>query len=222
MKITLLSIACILTYFVNGQVDSGFTLKLTAWHGDGRMCPKRIDTVFLNRERNTAGRIYTNVNTRDSLFVIPNVQIGEYWLQFSDSKFSIFPIPIVVCSKCENMFLLFASPKKTQHDMNYFSMVEVSPGYYGDKKALSKDFQRQLSKAEKKKLRQSVDFTLNFYLTKEGIISDLSFIPSDLPAEIRAIITKGLTTVKNWSPAVRNGRLVDESYTLNKATLLMY
>jgi hypothetical protein len=220
MKISLSIIACILTLFVNGQETTTFNVTLKGWNGDGRQIPLMLDTVFLNESRNKTGKIYTNVTSWDSSFVIPGVPVGKYWLQFSNQHFIVFPFPIVVCSRCDNSFPLIASPKEPGIDNTVFQMIEVSPGYNGDRKALSKDFQRSLSKAEKKKLKQSGDFTVHFYLTKQGAISDPSFVPVDLPTEIKNIVNKGLETVKDWMPAQRNGWVVDFDYTLDKATLL--
>ena len=103
---------------------------------------------------------------------------------------------------------------------NTFEMVEVSPMYIGGNKALSKDFQQTLSRAERKKLKAIGDFTVHFYLTKQGAISDPAFVPSDMSPEIKNIIMKGFATLSNWRPAVRNGREADVEFFLNKQTLL--
>lgn len=152
--------------------------------------------------------------------MIDDVPIGKYWLQFSIKDYIIFPFPIVVCSKCDNNFPLVASPKEPRSDNTVFQMIEVSPSYFGDNKALAKDFKRSLSKTEKKLVKQSRDFSVRFYLTKQGVVSDPTFIPADLPTEVKAVVTKGLTTVRDWRPAQRNGWDVDFEHVLNKAALL--
>jgi hypothetical protein len=83
-----------------------------------------------------------------------------------------------------------------------------------------KDFRRNLSKAEKKKLITSGDFAIHFYLTKRGLISDPSFTPPDLPQEIKKIVLKGLAEVTNWRPAEISGRAADVEFTLDKRTLM--
>ena len=219
MKIGLSIITCILTLFVYGQETNNFNITLTNWQSDSRL-PNTLDTIFLNKSLNKTGKIYTNVTSHDTSFVLPEIPIGKYWLQFSTKNFNILPISIVVCSRCDNNFLMFASLKESSNDNVAFQMIEVSPSYIGDKKALSKDFKYSLSKGEKKKIKQSKNFVVHFYLTKENIISDPSFMPSNLSKEIKEIVIKGLMNVTNWRPALRNGRIVDVEFKLNKATLM--
>ena len=220
MKITLTFIVCTLTLFANGQDTSRLKVKLTAWHSDGRQFPSNLDTVFLSKDRSKASEIYTNVTTQDTTFVIHDVPIGKYWLQFSINDYLIFPFPIVVCSKCDNNFPLVAVPKEPRSNNTIFQMIEVSPSYYGDNKALAKDFKRSLTRGEVKLLKQSRDFSVHFYLTKQGVVSDPTILPADLPTEVKTIVAKGLITVRDWRPAQRNGWNVDVEHSLTKAALL--
>ena len=220
MKISLSIIVSILTFLAHGQDTGSFKVTLTGWQGDGRQLPQLLDTVFLNQTFNKTDKIYLNVSTNDSSFILADIPIGKYWLQFSTRSFCVSPVPIVVCSRCDNQFLFFASPKIQGSSCNTFEMVEVSPSYIGGNKALSKDFQRTLSTAERRKLKAIGDFTVHFYLTRQGAISDTSFVPSDLSPEIMNIVMKGFANLSNWRPAVRNGRPADVEFSLNKQTLL--
>jgi hypothetical protein len=95
-------------------------------------------------------------------------------------------------------------------------MVKLEPSYAGGDKALSKDFQRHLGKNEKRQLESIPDFKVHFFVTKQKLISDLSFAASGLSQELKNTITKGLATVTNWRPAIQNGRI---EYSLDKKTL---
>jgi hypothetical protein len=219
-KIRLSILVSILTLLAQGQDSSKFTVTLKSLQDYGRQPPQLFDTIFLNPTFTKTSKIYTNVQASDKSFAIPDVPIGKYWLLFSTKLFCVTPVPIVVCSKCDNEFLFITTPKKQGDNCNLFEMVEVSPSYIGENKALSKDFKRSLNKKEKKKLKLSSDFNIHFFLTKQGILSDLSFAQSDLPQEIKYIILKGLTTVTNWRPAIRNGKTADFELILSKKVLL--
>ena len=220
MKISLSIIICILTLLAHGQETATFKVTLSSQRVDGIQLPKLLDTVFLNSTFKKTDKIYLNVSVEDTSFIIPDVPIGKYWLLFSTKSFCLSPVPMIVCSKCDNKFNLFTSLKKQGDYCNLFEMVEVSPIYVNGDKALSKDFQRTLSRAERKKLKASGDFTVHFYLTKLSAISDPSFVLSDLPHEIKDIVLKGLATVTNWIPAERNGTAAAVEFSLSKQTLL--
>jgi len=175
MKISLSIIVSILTLLAHGQDTGSFKVTLTGWQGDGRHLPQLFDTVFLNRTFNKTNKIYLNVSVNDSSFVIADVPIGKYWLLFSSQFYCVSPVQVIVCSKCDNQFLFLTSPKMQGVNCNTFEMVEVSPMYIGGNKALSKDFQQTLSRAERKKLKAIGHFTVHFYLTKQGAISDPLF-----------------------------------------------
>jgi hypothetical protein len=220
MKISLSIIASILTIFTHAQQSPTLKAILVSQVGEGRQVPQRFDSVFLNKTYNKTGKIYTKISANDNSFIITDVPIGKYWLQFSVRDFCVASIPIVVCSRCDNQFALHASPKKEGAYCDLFTMVEVSPSYVTGFKGLSKDFQRSLSKAEKKRLKAREDFTVNFYLTKEGVISDPSFVAPNQPADIKSIVLKGLGALTNWRPAKRNGTAVDAEFSLTKGDLL--
>lgn len=220
IKISLSFIVSFLTVFANAQQSANLNVTLTGWQGDGRQTPRLFDTVFLNSAFNKTDKVYTNISTNDTSFILTNVPIGKYWLLFSTQSFCVSPVPIVICSKCDNQFIFLSSPKKQSENCNTFAMVEVAPMYIGGNKALSKDFQRNLSRPERKKLKASENFIVRFYLTKQGFISDPSFGQSDLTPEMRNLVLKGLINVTSWQPAIRNGRVADVEFSLNKQTLL--
>jgi hypothetical protein len=220
MKMILSIAVSILALFAYAQEPPTFNVTLTGRHGDGSQLPKAIDSVFLNQSFKKTEKVYTNVSSKDTSFIITGVPLGKHWLLFSTPSFCISPFPIVVCSKCDNQFSLSAGPKKPGNDCNLFEMVEISPVYSDGDEALSKDFLRTLNKREKKKLKASDDFTVHFFLTKEGNISDPWFLPVSLPQEIKSIVEKGLTTVDHWTPAVRNGSPVDAEFSLPKQSML--
>jgi hypothetical protein len=118
--------------------------------------------------------------------------------------------------------MLFASHKKQGDNCDLFTAVEVSLSYFSGNKALSNDFLKNLTTSERKMLKRSKDFIVEFYLTKQGIVSDPSITPSDLPEEIKRIVEKGFSTMINWRPAIRNGWKIDTEFSLKKSTLLNY
>jgi hypothetical protein len=221
MRISLLIIAITLTLPVLGQDSTPVTISIKGWHGDSRRLPTKFDTVYLVTKPKQTVKVFTNVSTSDSVFLLPDIPVGKYWLRFSADKYCVMPFPIVACSKCDNHFEFFAAPKNSGDNCDIFSMVEISPNYLGGNKALSKDFQRLLSKKERKQLKSLADFKVHFYLTKQKAISDVSLLPDDLPQEVKSVLIKGLAGLSNWNPAIQNGRVVDAEITLDKQALLI-
>lgn len=200
---------------------AGFTITLTAWHKDSSQIPRILDTVFLNKNFEIKNKIYTSISIADSSFIIPNVPLGKHLLLFSVQGYCIEPITITVCSECNNHFLFYSSPKKQDDDCkNIFERVEISPGYIGGDKSLSKDFIRAINKKQKKLLKASENFDIHFYVTKQGAISDLTFIPAELSQAVKNVVTKGIASMTRWKPAIVNGRIADEEVVLNKKDLL--
>lgn len=200
---------------------AGFTITLTAWHKDSNQIPRILDTVFLNKNFEIKNKIYTSISIADSSFIIPNVPLGKHLLLFSAQGYCIEPITITVCSECDNHFLFYSSPKKQDDDCkNIFERVEISPGYIGGDKALRKDFQKNLTKKEKKVLEGIEKFNIHFFVTKRGIISDPTFIGSDLSEVAKDVIKKGIASMTRWKPAIVNGRIADEEVVLHKKDLL--
>jgi hypothetical protein len=206
-------------FFLYGQEQKTFTVTLKSGRNDGPLLSK-IDTVFLNSTFGESRNIYTNVPVADTSFTISDIPIGKHWLLFSTQTHCISPIPVVICSKCDNQFFFYASSKKYGDSCNLFQMMEIEPAYIGGNKMLSSDFQRSLSKKERKQVKRSSHFVVHFYLTKQGNISDPSFTPLDLPQQTKDVIIKGLKTAVNWQPATRNGTIADAEFLLNKQSLL--
>jgi hypothetical protein len=219
VKIFLILLATTAAFTVNAQDSLRFSVTLKGQSRDGKELPNVFDTVFLNRTFNQTSKIYTNIYSADSLFTVPNVPIGQHWLLFSVKSFCVWPVPIVVCTKCDNTFSFFTTAKKDNDDCNIFEMVEVSASYVGGNKAISKDFLGNLNKNEKKQLKSISDFKINFFVTKQREISDISFTP-DSSQVLKDIVRKGLSAVTNWRPAIRNGIIADSEYALDKKTLL--
>jgi hypothetical protein len=101
-------------------------------------------------------------------------------------------------------------------------MVETGPGYRGGSKALSKDFQKAISKKERKQLKSGPDFTVRFFLTKQKSVSDVIITPTNLLQDIKSSIAKGLSQMKNWLPTIRNGAVVDDIFEVDKQELLSH
>lgn len=111
--------------------------------------PASFDTIFLNSDYKHTITFYTDIDKKDSIFKIPNIAPGKYWLKLFSSNFYISPLPITVCSKCTDQFEIFAHPLKDGESRMTFEMVEISPAYFGGYSALAQDFQRALSKRKK-------------------------------------------------------------------------
>jgi hypothetical protein len=212
----------ILALSATGQDTTRFTVKLKGWHGDSRKVPSHFDTVHLHSKLTRFDTIYTNISTTDSIFQLPDVPVGKYRLTFSAQQYCVTGLYIVVCSKCDNAFEFFSSPQRPGDNCNIFEMVEIGPGYRGGSKALSKDFQRALTKKERKQLKSSPDFTAQFFLTRQRTVSDVVITPTNLPQGIQNSIVKGLTQMNNWMPTIRNGVIVDDIFELDKQALLSH
>ena len=222
MKTTLPAFALLLTFSTQAQDTPRFTVTLKGWHGDNRPLPTSFDTIHLEARPKQTVKTFQQIRITDSIFQLPAVAVGKYWLRFTTAQSCVAPLPIVVCSKCDNTFDFFSFPKKVQDNCDVFSMVEISAGYAGGNRALANDFQQGLSKKEWKQVKVSEPFTVHFFLTKQKAISDLSFTPTNLPENEKQNITKGLNNLIHWNPAVQNGSIVDVEYSIDKQKLLDY
>jgi hypothetical protein len=180
--------------------------------------PASIDTIVLLNENKTEAKSITNARLHNNTYVMDSVKVGKYTLKISSPTLFVYPKPVVVCSRCENTFVLEVYPKKESEE-GVFTMVEVMPSYAGSVKDLRNDFRNSLSKRERKKVKRSKeDFILYFFITKEKVISDLHF-SKNISADVKAIFLKGLSALKNWSPAILNGIVIDEKYSLKSSLL---
>jgi hypothetical protein len=98
-------------------------------------------------------------------------------------------------------------------------LVELSPTYSGGYKELSKDFQKNINEKETRKLKSTSNFTIQFIVTKQKAISDISFFPDNLPVKIKEIVIKGLTNIERWNPGIRNGQVIDGLFSIDKQAL---
>jgi hypothetical protein len=217
MKIIILLITIAWTLALTGQHTTKFNVTLK--YSNGVSSPLRLDSVFLISNQQTVNT-YINILKADSTFILTNITVGKYWLKFATQQYCVLPIRIVVCSKCDNQFDLFSFSKKPDDNCNVFSSVEISPSYTGGNRVLAKDFQEKLTAAEKESLRSIPDFSIHFFLTKQKIPSDITFIPGDISQEAKNVIVKSLTALIHWNPALLNGRIADEEYIISKRILL--
>ena len=214
MKIALGILAIILTLSSHAQDSHTFTARIKGNR------PVNFDSIYLDIKPKQTVNKFAHISSSDSGFNLPGIPVAEYWLKFLSDQFCVTPLSIVVCTKCDNQFQFFAVPKTAESNCDIFTMVEISPSYTGGEKQLAKDFQRVISKKEKKKLKDAPDFSLHFYLTKGKVISDISVVPGTLPAEVTEIVAKGLNGISGWNPAVQNGVVVDAEVILHKQELL--
>lgn len=196
-----------------------FTVTLRPWIEDSKQFPSRFDTIYLT-SGNQIIKTYTEVIETNSNFKLTNVPIGKYRLKFVTPNYCVVPVTIVICDKCDNEFTF--SFLKLGSNCDFFEMVEVSPSYSGGYKELSKDFQKNISEKETDQLKSIPNFTIQLFVTKQRTISDISFFPDNLAQNIKDILIKGLTNIERWNPAVRNGLVVDDLFSIDKQTLFKY
>jgi hypothetical protein len=220
MRISLPLVAMLLTLSAAGQAPARFTVKLKGWHGDSRKVPSHFDTVYLHSKLAQFDTIYTHISTPDSIFQLPGVPVGKYRLMFSAQRYCVTGLYVAVCNKCDNAFEFFSYPKTAGENCGGLEMVEISAGYKGGSKALSKDFQKGLTKKERKQLKSGPDFKAQLFLTRQKTVSDIVITPANLPPYIKNSIVKGLTQMNNWLPTIRNGVIVDDIFELDKQELL--
>ena len=218
MKFILFFTTFIATLTLTAQ-NTNFTVSLKPSLEASKQCPSRFDTIYLT-SGNQVIRTYTNVIETNSKFELTNVPIGKYWLKFVAPKYCLPPLTIVVCSKCDNEFAF--SSLTASSNCNFFQLVELSPTYSGGYKELSKDFQKNINEKETRKLKSTSNFTIQFIVTKQKAISDISFFPDNLPGKMKEIVIKGLTNTERWNSAIRNGLVVDALFSIDKQTLLKY
>jgi len=220
MRITLTLIAITLTIIVFGQDSTRFSLTLKCRQNNSNISLSLLDTVYLSSTPKQTKKIYTDIHSSDSIFIIPDISIGKYRLEFFTHDYFISRISVIICSKCENNFVISASPKKPGSNCNNFTLVEVSPDYEGGLKALSKEFRKDLTKNERNLIKSSADFKVHFYVTKQGKVCDISF-SQDIAEELKNTIIKSLTEALHWQPAIQNGKIVDGELSLDKRDFLL-
>src|SRR5882762_4722641 len=220
MRITLTLIAITLTIIVFGQDSTRFSLTLKCRQNNSNISLSLLDTVYLSSTPKQTKKIYTDIHSSDSIFIIPDISIGKYRLEFFTHDYFISRISVIICSKCENNFVISASPKKPGSNCNNFTLVEVSPDYEGGLKALSKEFRKDLTKNERNLIKSSADFKVHFYVTKQGKVCDISFL-QDIAEELKNTIIKSLTEALHWQPAIQNGKIVDGELSLDKRDFLL-
>jgi hypothetical protein len=193
-----------------------FIVTLRPWIEDSKQCPSRFDTIYLT-SGNQIIKTYTEVIETNSIFKLTDVPIGKYRLKFVAPNYCVLPLTIVICSKCDSEFAF--SSFISSSNCGFFELVEVSPSYSGGYKELSKDFQKNINEKETHQLKSTPNFTIQFFVTKQKTISDISFFPDNLPQKVKDIVIKGLTNIEKWNPAIRNGQVVDALFSIDKQTL---
>ena len=196
-----------------------FTVTLRPWVEDSKQCPSRFDTIYLT-SGNQIFKTYTEIIETNSIFKLTDVPIGKYRLKFVAPNYCVPPLTIVICGKCDNEFAF--SSFLSSSNCGFFQSVEVSPSYSGGYKELSKDFQKNISEKETDQLKSTPNFTIQFIVTKQKTISDISFFPDNLPQRIKDIVIEGLTNIKRWNSAIMNGQIVDDLFSIDKQTLFKY
>lgn len=205
--------------FSFSQSGPRFTIRLKQRIGEQGVYVSSIDTIYLTDEKHQCVRQLVNVPARDSVFEMDGIPVGKYQVHFFLKDQIITPFPVCVCSRCRNQYEFFARPIQKGDNRGYFTRIEVSPSYIGDVKSLSKDFQKALTREERRMVRSAPAFTVSFFVTKEGV-SDVRFIPEDLAPELQKVILKGLTSLQKWMLGMLNGYEVDDEMELNKEQLL--
>ena len=97
MRTVLALFATIVTLHVNAQESSKFSVILKGQHRDSIPLPKVLDTVFLNLTFEQTTKIYTNISTPDSAFILSDVPIGNTGLCFRHNILRV-TLPILVCT----------------------------------------------------------------------------------------------------------------------------
>jgi len=214
------SVIILLSLLISAGQDTTFTILVKPLMQDPKQYPFRFDTVYLTSE-NQVIKTYADISVDNSKFKLKDVPIGKYRLKFVAPNYCIVPLTVVICNGCEKVYS-FSSFAYPTSNCNIYSLVEVYPTYIGGYKALSKDFQKNISEKELNQVQLAPSFTIQFFVTKQGSISDISIISDNLSDEIKKIIIKGLINTDKWNPAIRNGQTEDDIFFLDKQLLLKY
>ncbi|HVG42421.1 MAG TPA: hypothetical protein VM888_12480 [Chitinophagaceae bacterium] len=218
MKTSLFIVLFFFCFYSFGQSSSVKTIHFKILNGEGNY-PSVIDTITINKKGNGLKESILNTPVIKDSFSINELEMGRYTIYGVAKNYFLYPIPIAVCSKCSDAHTIIGTVMK-EGDGRNFSMIEISPSYSGGYQSLSKDFYKALSKKERKIIKSfKSDVTISFFVTKEKEVSDIVF-SNYLTQEIKNIFIKGLTSAKNWLPALVNGRTMDDLYAIKSIDLL--
>jgi hypothetical protein len=163
---------------------------------------------------------FADVKSVDSRFILSCLPAGKYWLTVTSTELLTAPLSITVCTKCSNEFEFRTQPFRPDDSTVVFQTVEISPTYKRGCLGLVRDFTIALTPKQLNLIETSVDFTLYFFVTKTGAISDIRFSIPELASEIKQAVVAGLENLKDWQPAEQNGVVVDDAYSTTKQKLL--
>lgn len=197
--------------------NAGLEIRLKSVRQSLSIAPHHFDSILLKKSFRETVKTFYDVQRADSVFRIAPVPVGKFRLYFSSKEADVEPLSITVCSKCESEFFFKSSTPKNDGTQVVFQTVEISPVYQGD---LAGDFQGGLTRKERRLIKKSKDFTVHFFVTRQGAISDISFLPADLPEAVQNAVSKGLQNLTTWRAGELNGRPVDDEYLLSKSALL--
>ena len=218
MKLLFIIAGSFCFFFSKAQEPTYHKVALKVVTSKGAL-PTVIDTLFLNKEYKTNDRFVTNISLQNGCASLLNIENGRYIFKMAKPDYFAVPQPVVVCSKCSNEVEMIVY-KMDEGASAYFTSVEVSPSYFGGYTSLRKEFKKNLSSKEFKKLKAfPADVTIHFFITKNDEVSDATF-SKEPSAELRNIISKGLYSLKNWRPAMINGKPIDGEYTLKTEDIL--
>ena len=205
------------SHFSFGQEIKTFDLRFTVATGPKKYL-KQLDSVTLRNEITREEWIFDNMQTRDSIFTIEEVELGKYRIVVYQKGMVIPFADFSTCTLCKNTVRLNAY---TTTANKVFDRVWIGPYYEKGFKQLASDFLSGITKEEKKILKDyGKKLKLKCFITADRRLSDVIYEPADLPAETKAIIQKGLDKCKAWIAAITDGKPFDDYIPLTIAKIV--
>jgi hypothetical protein len=205
-------LVCAAPYISFSQQTKKFDLHFAVSSGGPKKYLKQLDSVILRNEITREEWIFDNLQAKDSIFKIEEVELGKYRVVVYHKALVIPFVYFTSCTFCRNK-INFVAYTTTANKV--FDKLFIGPHYENGFKQLSTDFLSALSKDEVKILKKSDNkLKVRCFITADDKLSDVVFEQTDLPEETKKLILKGFEKTKGWRAATANGKLCDDFISL--------
>ena len=217
MKVScfLLTTAFFLSLITFGQSKKQLEIQINP---GSQPSPAYLDSVtFYNTSDSTVEAAYANVQLKDNKFDV-KISQGFYLITIKAKGFNFRKTDYVaVCSLCENKVQLGCFSQVNKNVLLYLPMN--SPFYNGGRTALKNDFRNALTEKEISQLSEINQFTIKFFVTKTGELSDVLIEGENLSKREKSLLLKAIRNLKNWNVATVNVNAGDGFVLLKSSEL---
>ncbi len=206
------------SYCSFSQETKKFNLKFVVRNAVTKKYVKQIDSVALRNEINGEEWIWDNLQTKDSIFTIEDIELGKYRIIVFEGGLVVPFADFSLCSLCKNKVRLTAY---TSTANRVFDRMSIGPHYETGFKQLATDFLSSLTKDEAKILKKSDNkMKVKCFITADDKLSDIIFEEPALSAETKQLIKKGFEKTRNWRCGLSEGKPVDDYIVISVSKLV--